>query len=141
MNNNKQNWHDVLDSMNNALNEMRVNYEQDIRLKNLTEINNPLFQKRLAKAGNKKLKIEVGTQKIEPLKSTLKPSIVENIETNLTLKPSIVENMEMEYDDKFSNSSRTAIKIEDLKLKRQYSAPVKNSTLKALYYSFELGDN
>ena len=123
MNNNKQNWKDVLDSMGNALNEMRVNYEQDIKLKNLSEINNPLFQKRLAKTGNKKLKIDVGTLKIEPLTSTLKPSIVENNE------------------DKLSNSSRTAIKIEDKKFKRQYSAPVKNSTLKALYYSFDLRDN
>ena len=129
MNNSKQNWTDVLNSMGVALQEMRVNYEQEVKLKNFTDIKNPLLQKRLAKAGNsKKLKIPLETLKIEPITSTLKPSVVNNNDDDTN------------NEDQFSNSSRMASKIEGLKLKRQYSEPARNSTLKALYYSFDLRD-
>ena len=67
MNNNTKNWKVNIDNMDKALNEMRINYEQDIKLKNMTEINNPLFKKRLAKAENtnKKLKKEEDQDKNE----------------------------------------------------------------------------
>ena len=120
MNHDKENWADVLVSMGKALNEMRVNYEQDIRLKNLNQINNPLFQKRIAKTGNAFIKkVELDDEATKSQKF---------------LKP----DTEVINEDNISINSKKSIKIEELKLKRQYSEPATKNTLTALYYSSNL---
>ena len=133
MNNNTKNWKVNIDNMDKALNEMRINYEQDIKLKNMTEINNPLFKKRLAKAENtnKKLKKEEDQDKNEINTS--------NINNNGTQTLTLAPRADME--DRISNSSKKSQKISELKLKRQYSTPAIKSPLTALYYSVNLHED
>jgi hypothetical protein len=51
MNQDSKNWAEMIDSMGQALNELRVNYEQDIKLKEINDVRtkNPLLRKRLIK--------------------------------------------------------------------------------------------
>ena len=51
LNEDTSNWPVIINSLGQALNEMRVNYEQEIQLKNMNEVTNknPLLRKRLTK--------------------------------------------------------------------------------------------
>ena len=53
MNEDNENWQELLDTMGESLSEMRINYEQVVNLKGLQDIKNPLLKKRLLKNQNK----------------------------------------------------------------------------------------
>jgi hypothetical protein len=42
----QENWKEYLENMNKALNEMRVNYQRTVNLKDLEEAKNPLLERR-----------------------------------------------------------------------------------------------
>ena len=135
MNNDTKNWSNILDNMGKALNEMRVNYEQDIKLKDMTEINNPLFKKRQAKADNL-------SKKLKKVEETNANSIEVTPVNNTNVQVLTVIAPQTDNEDKVSLASKKSQRIEELKLKRQYSMPeVKKTPLTALYYSVNLHES
>ncbi len=58
MNFDKNNWNEIVSNMSQALNEMRVNYEQNVKLKEISEVQNQLLKKRLEKSKNREEKLK-----------------------------------------------------------------------------------
>jgi len=58
MNFDKKNWNEIVTNMSQALNEMRVNYEQNVKLKEINEVQNQLLKKRLEKSKNREEKLK-----------------------------------------------------------------------------------
>ena len=128
MNQDKKNWPEILESMGKALNEMRVNYEQDIKLKKMTDVNNPLLKRRLAKSGK--------------LANGLNLANVTNDNSKLVENDDKIANSGDSSNAVFNSSLNTntnrVLKKSSPRLKRVLSEPIPKSTLTALYYSTNL---
>jgi hypothetical protein len=46
----QENWKETLEEMNRALDEMRINYQRTVKLKNIGNAKNPLLERRMGKA-------------------------------------------------------------------------------------------
>ena len=126
MNQDKKNWPEILESMGKALNEMRVNYEQDIKLKKMTDVNNPLLKRRLAKSG----KLANGLNLANVTNDNSK--LVENDDKNANDSSNAV------FNSSLNTNTNRVLKKSSPRLKRVLSEPIPKSTLTALYYSTNL---
>jgi serine/threonine protein kinase len=129
MNQDSKNYTDMLDSMGQALNELRVNYDQEIKLKEINEVRNknPLLKKRLVKKLQQNLDEEIEEKEIN------KDIRTEN--ENKTDKISIIPNGDAFNFNANANNTSNRTSVKRSKLSRQYSSPVS-----AIYYSININD-
>jgi hypothetical protein len=122
---NNEDWHEFRENIGIELKERRIDWDQNIEIKTLENIKNPLYNRRKLKSKSKETSTEEAGK---TSKNSLKIAHDEN-DSEKTLK--IKENIPMVFVS--SNSS--------INLKRSNTLPNKSSALTALYYSSNLNDN
>lgn len=101
----KDNWQEVQQNMGKALDEMRINWDQKIIIKELPVSNNPLLERRM----NKKTKVEGGTSKkatampppkaMEPIGEYARESTLVSMKsmTPSNSRPTTPSNVDMQF--------------------------------------------
>jgi serine/threonine protein kinase len=141
MNQDSKNYTEMLDSMGQALNELRVNYDQEIKLKEINEVRNknPLLKKRLVKKLQQNLENQTIDEENETSKNNTDNENIVNTSkktVNIADKITIIPNRDKFNFNTDENNNLDENDVTRSKLTRQYSSPVS-----AIYYSINIKEN
>jgi hypothetical protein len=136
----QQNWQETLMEMNRALDEMRINYQRTVKLKNIENARNPLLDRRMNKANNHAAQNQNNTidvpdeamRKIPPMEtSTNDDGATDGLKANI-----------LQESDGLLIANRRASNSSPSRFKRMRSMPTEHhaSPLTVFYYSSALNE-
>jgi hypothetical protein len=136
----QENWKETLDEMNRALDEMRINYQRTVKLKNIDNAKNPLLERRMLGKANMHAPNQNNTIDVPDVRSTIGETDQSEAVGGGGGAKNKVLNILQESDGllianrKFSNASPN-------RFKRMKSMPNDHTTpLTVFYYSSTLNE-